>query len=58
MADKRRLTILLPPEDYQRLRERGEAYERTPDQEAAWLIRRALSGASIRQNTPKTAVAA
>jgi hypothetical protein len=39
----RRLVILLPPEDYQRLQALSAREERPPDRQAAHLLRRTLA---------------
>ncbi len=41
----KRLTINLPPKDYRALERLSREDERTPWQEAAWLLRQAIHGA-------------
>ena len=42
MAANKRLTIILPREDYTALSELAAQEERAPWQQAAWIIRRAV----------------
>ncbi len=41
----RRVPLLLPPREYEALKSLAEREERTPVQQAAWIVRRSLQNA-------------
>ena len=49
---RKRVIVALGSDEYRRLEQWGQAEERAPDQQATWLLRRALEQLQIREVVP------